>query len=149
GAGGARLHRTSVATRPFSGGSPGVLNFAYHDGQQAPFSEEDLAHDWGDGTRLVLPIDREELRETHHPVEETDPLALSSEAHGDSELAQGRERHGSGACERARRPHARGGRQIGGSQRSRSVSFDDLGDSTSNAGRTAISRPSVCRCKTP
>ena len=52
-----------------------MLAFADCHGKQAPVSEDDLAINRGDGTRLVLPVDREELREVHRSVEETDPLA--------------------------------------------------------------------------
>jgi hypothetical protein len=81
-------------------------------GWQTPFRQADLAHSQGDGTRLVLPFDREEVWKAHRRVEETDPLSLSSEAHGDRELAQGGARHGSRTRERTRRPRARRGRQV-------------------------------------
>jgi hypothetical protein len=43
----------------------GVLIYADHDGQQAHFSQEDLAHNQGDGTGLVLSFDPEEIRKAH------------------------------------------------------------------------------------
>jgi hypothetical protein len=56
--------------------------------------EEDVVDYQGNGTRFLLPVHREEVREAHRRMEEADPLALSSQAHGDRELAQGGARDG-------------------------------------------------------
>jgi hypothetical protein len=89
--------------------------------------------------------DREEIREAHRRVEETGPLAVPSEAHGDRELAQGRARDGSRARERARRPYAGGGRRVDRRPARSAVGFRPALDAGSSALEQPVALPQVLR----